>query len=77
MPYHIGFIVEQALGHVTHGQNLQANVAQGVMAPEYDSSAQTVIMAAAPKYSSASITRCSARVCSWSSVMGSLIICFA
>lgn len=28
MPYHIGFIVEQALGHVTHGQNLQANVAQ-------------------------------------------------
>jgi glycosyltransferase involved in cell wall biosynthesis len=24
---HIGFIIEQALGHVTHGQNLQKNVA--------------------------------------------------
>ena len=27
MPYHIGFIIEQVLGHVTHGQNLQMNVA--------------------------------------------------
>ncbi|MCP4427761.1 MAG: glycosyltransferase family 4 protein [Chloroflexi bacterium] len=26
--YRIGFIVEQALGHITHGQNLQANVAK-------------------------------------------------
>lgn len=25
--YHFGFIVEQALGHTTHGQNLQRNVA--------------------------------------------------
>lgn len=24
---HIGFIIEQALGHITHGQNLQANAA--------------------------------------------------
>ena len=24
--YHIGFIIEQALGHITHGQNLQTNV---------------------------------------------------
>lgn len=28
MVYQIGFIVEQALGHITHGQNLQRNVAQ-------------------------------------------------
>ncbi|MCA9971921.1 MAG: glycosyltransferase family 4 protein [Anaerolineales bacterium] len=27
-PYHLGFIIEQALGHVTHGQNLQALVPQ-------------------------------------------------
>lgn len=26
--YRIGFIIEQALGHVTHGKNLQANVPQ-------------------------------------------------
>lgn len=26
--YHIGFVIEQALGHVTHGKNLQANVPQ-------------------------------------------------
>lgn len=26
--YRIGFIIEQMLGHVTHGRNLQANVAQ-------------------------------------------------
>lgn len=26
--YRIGFVIEQALGHITHGQNLQANVAQ-------------------------------------------------
>ena len=25
--YRIGFVVEQALGHITHGENLQANVA--------------------------------------------------
>ena len=24
--YNIGFVMEQALGHVTHTQNLQANV---------------------------------------------------
>ena len=28
MPYRIGFVIEQVLGHVTHGQNLQANVAK-------------------------------------------------
>ncbi len=28
--YRIGFIVEQVLGHVTHGQNLRANVADDV-----------------------------------------------
>ncbi len=28
MHYRIGFIIEQALGHITHGQNLQENVAQ-------------------------------------------------
>lgn len=28
MTYQIGFVIEQALGHVTHGQNLQKNVAQ-------------------------------------------------
>lgn len=26
--YHIGFIIEQALGHITHSQNLQENVRQ-------------------------------------------------
>lgn len=26
--YHIVFVIEQALGHITHGQNLQRNVAQ-------------------------------------------------
>lgn len=26
MVYHIGFILEQSLGHITHSQNLQANV---------------------------------------------------
>ncbi|NJM08284.1 glycosyltransferase family 1 protein, partial [Candidatus Gracilibacteria bacterium] len=25
--YHIGFIMEQALGHVTHTKNLRANIA--------------------------------------------------
>jgi glycosyltransferase involved in cell wall biosynthesis len=25
-PYHFGFIIEQALGHITHGKNLQINV---------------------------------------------------
>jgi glycosyltransferase involved in cell wall biosynthesis len=24
--YHLGFIIEQALGHITHGQNLQTNI---------------------------------------------------
>ncbi len=24
--YHLGFIIEQALGHVTHGKNLQTNI---------------------------------------------------
>lgn len=28
MTYNIGFIIEQALGHVTHGQNLQQNLAE-------------------------------------------------
>jgi glycosyltransferase involved in cell wall biosynthesis len=28
MPYQIGFIIEQTLGHITHGQNLQKNLAR-------------------------------------------------
>jgi glycosyltransferase involved in cell wall biosynthesis len=28
MTYQIGFIIEQALGHITHGQNLQKNIAR-------------------------------------------------
>ncbi len=28
MTYQIGFIIEQALGHISHGQNLQQNVAR-------------------------------------------------
>ncbi|MFN2175680.1 MAG: glycosyltransferase family 1 protein, partial [Anaerolineales bacterium] len=33
--YRIGFVIEQVLGHITHGQNLQANVRSDVEIEDY------------------------------------------